>query len=64
LDELQGLQERPHPKHRPEDIRVSMTDPDSRVMKHGTGGGFSLSYNVQFSTDAKARWMPVNCLKP
>jgi len=34
-----------------ENARVSMTDPESRVMKQGNGG-FSPSYNVQISTDS------------
>ena len=33
------------------DKRVSITDPESRIMKQ-PGGGFDLSYNLQVSTDA------------
>jgi transposase len=33
--------------------RVSITDPESRVMKHGEGG-YAPSYNVEIATDEKA----------
>ena len=33
-------------------VRVSVTDPEARVMKQGDGG-FAPSYNVQISTDAR-----------
>lgn len=32
--------------------RASETDPEARIMKHGGGGGFWPSYNVQLTTDA------------
>lgn len=35
-------------------VRVSSTDPESRVMKHGDGG-FRPSYNVQLATDADSQ---------
>ena len=44
LQQLQSLRE-------DEDIRVSETDPQARVMKQADGG-FAPSYNVQISTDA------------
>jgi transposase len=34
-----------------EKVRVSMTDPEARIMKQA-GGGFAPSYNAQISTDA------------
>ena len=34
-------------------IRVSVTEPDARRMKHGNDGGIAPSYNLQLSTDAK-----------
>jgi transposase len=47
LQELQQLQQtRPD-----EEVRVSETDPQARVMKQADGG-FAPSYNVQISTDA------------
>jgi hypothetical protein len=39
-------------KDEPEQVRVSVTDPQARVMKQGEGG-FAPSYNVQVSTDAR-----------
>jgi transposase len=33
-------------------MRVSLTDPEARVLKHADGG-YGPSYNVQFTTDAK-----------
>jgi transposase len=35
-------------------VRVSLTDPDARVMKQGDDGGFAPSYNAQISTDARS----------
>jgi transposase len=37
-----------------QEVRVSMTDPEARVMKQ-SDGGYAPSYNVQLSTDAKQR---------
>lgn len=34
-------------------VRVSVTDPDARIMRQGDGG-FAPSYNVQLTTDAQA----------
>ena len=34
-------------------VRVSLSDPDARVMKQGDDGGFAPSYNAQISTDAR-----------
>jgi transposase len=48
LQELERLQET-----KTKECRASSTDPDSRVMKQPYGG-FSPSYNVQITTDAKA----------
>jgi hypothetical protein len=36
------------------DVRVSMTDPEARVMKQ-SDGGYAPSYNAQISTDAKEK---------
>jgi transposase len=36
------------------EVRVSMTDPEARVMKQ-SDGGYAPSYNVQISTDAKEK---------
>jgi transposase len=54
LQELGKIRQQPCSKTPPEKMRASMTDPEARVMKHGGGGGYGPSYNVQLSTDAKA----------
>ena len=33
--------------------QLSLTDPDSRAMKGGNGGGTAVCYNVQTAVDAK-----------
>lgn len=48
LDEFNKIQESAG-----KEKRVSITDPESRIMKHGEGG-FAPSYNVEIATDAKA----------
>ncbi len=50
LQELQQLQEAKKGEER-ENVRVSMTDPEARIMKQ-PDGGFAPSYNAQISTDA------------
>jgi transposase len=37
-----------------EEARVSLTEPEARIMKHGDGG-FAPSYNVQLSTDSEKK---------
>ena len=39
---------------KPEEVRVSTTDPDARVMRMGDGG-FRPAFNVQFVTDTETR---------
>ena len=41
-------------KKQQEEPRVSITEPEARVMKHGDGG-YAPSYNVQLSTDAQQK---------
>jgi len=48
--ELERLQEAKNGEER-EKVRVSMTDPEARIMKQADGG-FAPSYNAQISTDA------------
>jgi transposase len=36
-------------------VRVSVSEPEARRMKHGNDGGIAPSYNLQLSTDAKER---------
>jgi transposase len=51
-EELQKLREgKPSQKER-EEARVSLSEPEARVMKHGDGGK-APSYNLQLSTDAE-----------
>jgi len=50
LQELQELQKKRTGQER-EKVRVSMTDPEARIMKQ-PNGGFAPSYNAQISTDA------------
>jgi len=49
--ELQTLQEAKEGEQAKEQVRVSETDPQARIMKQN-GGGYAPSYNVQLSTDA------------
>lgn len=51
---LQQLEQIRQTKPEPEQarVRVSLTDPESRIMKQNDGG-YAPSYNVQFTTDAK-----------
>jgi len=51
LREIEKIKARKNKKERGE-IRVSITDPEARIMKQ-SDGGFAPSYNVQISTDDK-----------
>jgi transposase len=37
------------------EARVSLSEPEARIMKHGNDGGMAPSYNVQISVDAKEK---------
>lgn len=52
LDEFEKVRAAKKTEEDRKNARVSETDPDARVMKHGDGG-FAPSYNVQLSTDAE-----------
>jgi transposase len=52
LHELEQIQ-KVRAESESDQVRVSETDPEARVMKHADGG-FAPSYNVQISTDAAA----------
>ena len=54
LEQLQQLQEARTQEEEKREVRVSLTDPDARVMKHGDGA-FGPSYNVQITTEAEHR---------
>lgn len=49
---LDRMKAQPHTKK--ETLRASTSDPECRIMKHGGGGGYGPSYNLQLTTDAKA----------
>jgi transposase len=49
-EELKKIQAGKAKSERPK-ARVSESDPECRIMKHGGGGGYAASYNVQVSTD-------------
>lgn len=51
LEEMEKIQATKKNKTDKEKVRVSETDPESRIMKQGGGGGYRPSYNVQISTD-------------
>ncbi len=51
LEELEKLRERKPTEKAKSQARVSIGDPQARVMKH-SDGGLTLSYNAQISTDA------------
>lgn len=54
LEQLQQLQEAKNQEEEKREVRVSLTDPEARIMKHGDGA-FGPSYNVQVSTEAEHR---------
>ena len=54
LRELEKVRASKHGQKEKEDARVSMSDPDSRVMKQANGG-FKPSYNLQISTDSEQK---------
>jgi len=54
LEELEKIRATKSSKGEKAEVRVSMTDPEARVMKQ-SDGGYAPSYNAQISTDAKER---------
>jgi transposase len=54
LKELKRMQEVQSGPEERKKVRASTTDPEARIMKH-SHGEFSPGYNVQISTDAKAK---------
>ena len=54
LQELEKVRGSKSGREAKEQARVSMTDPEARVMKQ-PDGGYAPSYNVQISTDAKEK---------
>jgi transposase len=60
LSELEKIRLAKHGVKEKEDARVSMTDPEARIMKDGGSGGYLPSYNMQISTDC-ANGVIVGC---
>ena len=50
--ELQRIQQSAPDK---KEVRVSVSEPEARFMRHGGTGGLAPSYNVQLTTDAKQK---------
>jgi transposase len=54
LREMEKIRATKSSKAEKQEVRVSMTDPQARVMKQ-SDGGYAPSYNAQISTDAKEK---------
>jgi transposase len=54
LEEMEKIRATKSSKAERQEVRVSMTDPEARVMKQ-SDGGYAPSYNAQISTDAKEK---------
>jgi hypothetical protein len=54
LEELEKIRACKSSQEEKQEARVSMTDPQARIMKQ-SDGGYAPSYNVQISTDAKEK---------
>jgi len=54
LREMEKIRTTKSSKAEKQEVRVSMTDPEARVMKQ-SDGGYAPSYNAQISTDAKEK---------
>jgi hypothetical protein len=54
LEEMEKIRATKPSRAEKQEVRVSMTDPEARVMKQ-SDGGYAPSYNVQISTDAKEK---------
>jgi len=54
LEELERIRACKSSQEEKQEVRVSMTDPQARVMKQ-SDGGYAPSYNAQISTDAKEK---------
>jgi transposase len=55
LRELQEIQQSKHSDEEKAEARVSITEPEARMMKHGNDGGIAPSYNLQLTTDAEQK---------
>src|SRR6266487_4705834 len=54
-EELEKIRAGKHSEKERKEARVSLTEPEARIMKHGNDGGMAPSYNVQISTDAEQK---------
>jgi len=54
LEELEKIRATKSSKAEKAEVRVSMTDPEARIMKQ-SDGGYAPSYNIQVSTDGKQK---------
>ncbi len=54
MQELESLREGKKTEAEKAEVRVSLSDPEARIMKHGAGA-IGAAYNVQISTDAKEK---------
>lgn len=52
MEEVQELQQKKKTEEEAEKVRVSLTDPQARIMKQNNNG-YGPSYNAQFTTDTK-----------
>jgi transposase len=55
LRELQQIKQTKHNDEEKAEARVSITEPEARMMKHGNDGGIAPSYNLQLTTDAQQK---------
>jgi transposase len=55
LQELQEIEQIKHSDEEKAEGRVSISEPEARVMKHGNDGGIAPSYNLQLTTDAEQK---------
>jgi transposase len=55
MRELQQIQQTKHSDEEKAEARVSITEPEARMMKHGNDGGIAPSYNLQLTTDAEQK---------
>jgi len=54
LEELEKIRATKSSKGEKAEVRVSMTDPEARIMKQ-SDGGYAASYNIQVTTDGKEK---------
>ena len=54
-EELKKIRAGKNSEKERKEARVSLTEPEARIMKHGNDGGMAPSYNVQISVDAEQK---------